>query len=47
MFKALKVVITQKALKQVNCASLFVKLWKQLHNDNLASHFDKSVQPIA
>ena len=58
MLKAFKVDITQKTLKQVNCASLFVELCKQLNNNtnnhnnnnnnnNLASHFGKGVQPIA
>ena len=47
MLKALKVVITQKALKQVNCASLFVEVCKLLNNNYLTSHFGKSVQPIA
>ena len=58
MLKAFKVDITQKNLKQVNCASLFIELCKQLNNNtnnnnnnnnnnNLASHFGKGVQPIA
>ena len=53
MLKAFKVDITQKTLKQVNCASLFIELCKQLNNNtnnnnnNLASHFGKGVQPIA
>ena len=38
MFKALKVVITQKALKQVNCASLFVELCKKPKN-SFSFHF--------
>ena len=33
MLKAFKVDITQKTLKQVNCASLFVELCKQLNNN--------------
>ena len=33
MLKAFKVDITQKNLKQVNCASLFVELCKQLNNN--------------
>ena len=58
MLKAFKVDITQKTLKQVNCASLFVELCKQLNNNtntttttnnnnNLASHFGKGFPPIA
>ena len=47
MLKALKVAIIQKALKQVNRASLFVELCKLLNNNNITSHFGKSVQPIA